>query len=62
MNLYWTLNATAKRRCHGKEKVPATFAITTFAITCPLCGYSLTGNVGGACPEFGGKMEPLAKQ
>jgi hypothetical protein len=27
---------------------------------CPACGYDLTGNVSGVCPECGGKVSPGA--
>ena len=27
-------------------------------IPCPACGYDLTGNVGGVCPECGGGVRP----
>ena len=31
------------------------------ACRCPICGYSLIGNVSGTCPECGTKMRELLK-
>jgi hypothetical protein len=61
--IVWTLKETIRQARKDKEdrNIEKRWALLHHfqARVCPICGYSLIGNVSGTCPECGTKLRDL---